>query len=97
MHDETRSSGRLQALPADKLRQAEIANPFRNFSVLNPKLLQMMIQMVVHKLRPFHGSHPAKKALRMPGASLWTTGLESIEQCAQPLPFCLEIPIVTNN
>jgi hypothetical protein len=45
----------------------------------------MMIQMVIHKRRPFFRSQAPEKAVRMLRASRGTTCREALEQSEQPL------------
>jgi len=61
---------------------------------LNPKLPQMMVEVLVHQRRPFDRSERPEKEVRMLGADGGPAGHKTIDRFAQALPFHGEIAFI---
>ena len=64
---------------------------------LNPKLPQVMVQMLIHQRRPFHRSQRPEKKVRMLRAYPRPTRRKAVNEFAQPLPLHPEVPFILHH
>src|SRR5437899_895560 len=69
----------------------------RSAHALNPKLPQMMVQMLIHQRRPFHRSQRPEKEVRMLRACPRPTCCKAVNEFAQPLPLHHEVPFIAHH
>jgi hypothetical protein len=77
-------------------RHSRFAMPIKVPS-LNPKLPQMMIQMLVHQDRPLLRRQRPEEAVRMCGTALGPGGYKPVDQTVQTRAFLCQVPLILNN
>src|SRR5438445_2277684 len=64
---------------------------------LDPKLPQMMIQMLVHQDRPLLRRQWPEEAVRMCGATVGPGGYKPVDQTVQTRAFLCQVPLILDN
>ena len=81
--------------PSMRLHRSSVLR--RSAHALNPKLPQMVIQMLIHQRRPFHRSQRPEKEVRMLRAYPRPTRCKAVNEFAQPLPLRHEVPLIAHH